>query len=122
MHILSTGDLQINRFNSTFRNMVHDSILSTTTGNRREASRQPGCGELIIDWHALPGSPGRYDLINESEGGCLISSTVPLIEGMTGRVRTRLPDGDAGRVSVIVAWIRRVDATYHVGLRYFAFC
>ena len=114
--------MQNRQSNSTVRNMVHDSILSTATGNRRDTARRTGTGELVIDWHALPGAPGRYDLINESEGGCLISSAVPLVEGMTGRVRIRLPEGSPGRVSVIVAWVRRVDSTYHVGLRYFAFC
>ena len=115
-------ELQIPRANSIVGDMVHDSILSTATGNRRATDRETGTGELVIDWHALPDAPGRYDLVNESDGGCLISSAVPLIEGMTGRVRTRLPEGQPGRVSVIVAWVRRVDSTYHIGLRYFAFC
>lgn len=116
------ADLQMHAANSTVTDMVHDSILDTTTGNRRENKRTTTGGELVIDWHILPGAPGRYALVNESEGGCLVCSTVPLVEGMTGRVRTRLPDGDPGRVSVVVAWIRRVGATYHIGLRYFAFC
>ncbi|MDG2291364.1 MAG: hypothetical protein P8L37_01800 [Phycisphaerales bacterium] len=70
----------------------------------------------------MPGSPARYSLVNESCGGCLIRSCTPLIEGMTGRVRTRLPEGTPGHVSVIVAWSRRIDDVYHVGLRYFAPC
>ena len=107
--------------------MVHDYILHTTThstthSNRRTAGRQCVSGELVIDWHPMPDSPGRYGLINESDGGCLVRSSVPLVEGMTGRVRVRLPEGTPGRVSVIVAWSRRIDEYYHIGLRYFAAC
>ncbi|MBM44343.1 MAG: hypothetical protein CMJ36_04940 [Phycisphaerae bacterium] len=113
--------------NVIVRSMFHDSIFEyasseSATGERRDHDRMPSCEELVIDWHAMPGMPGRYGLINESTGGGLVRSSVPLVEGMTGKIRTRLPGGEPGRASVIVAWCRRVGEHYHVGLRYFATC
>ena len=109
------------------QSMLHDLIFDSAssdaaTGERRDEDRLPAFDELVIDWHALPGMPGRYVLINESGGGGLVRSAIPLMEGMTGRIRTRLPGGTPGRASVIVAWCRRVGTNYHVGLRYFAAC
>jgi len=113
------------KMNVIVRCMFHDFIFESassdaSTGERRGNDRMPACDELVIDWHAIPGMPGRYVLINESAGGGLVRSSVPLIEGMTGKIRTRLPGGKPGRASVIVAWCRRVGTNYHVGLRYFA--
>ena len=106
------------------RSMLHDSIFESAsndaaTGERRDGNRYTSTDELVIDWHAMPGTPCRYVLVNESAGGGLVQSTVPLIEGMTVRFRTRLPGGSPGRTSVIVAWCRRVGSSYHVALRYF---
>ena len=108
--------------------MLNDRSMSKMLGaaagsiDRRGASREPATDEVVIDWHMMPGRPGRYAIVNESSNGCLIQSTLPLLEGMTGRIRARLPRGDGGKVSVIVAWSRRVDDHYHVGLRIFAPC
>jgi hypothetical protein len=92
------------------------------SGERRAARREVTTDELVIDWHTMPGRPGRYAIVNESCNGCLIQSTLPLLEGMTGRIRARLPRGNGGKVSVVVAWSRRVDGNYHIGLRFFAPC
>ena len=108
--------------------MLNDRSMSRMLGfasesvDRRSASREPASDEVVIDWHMMPGRPGRYAVVNESSNGCLIQSTLPLLEGMTGRIRARLPRGDGGKVSVIVAWSRLVDDRYHVGLRFFAAC
>ncbi len=120
--------LQVGPCNWMVGLMLHDQSLENTfeprpdAPNRRREVRVPSEDELVIDWHLMPGQPGRYSIINESSNGCLIQSAVPLLEGMTGRVRTRLPAGTAGSVSVIVAWARLVKGRYHVGLRYFAPC
>jgi len=89
---------------------------------RRSAKRETAIDEYVIDWHMMPGRPGRYAIVNESCNGCLIQSTLPLLEGMTGRIRARLPGGDVAKMSVVVAWSRRVEGAYHVGLRFFAPC
>lgn len=108
--------------------MLNDRSLSRMLGaatgpeDRRGAAREPATDEVVIDWHMMPGRPGRYAVVNESSNGCLIQSTLPLLEGMTGRIRARLPSGTRQRVSVVVAWSRRVDGRYHVGLRFFAPC
>ncbi|MAB82302.1 MAG: hypothetical protein CMJ24_02560 [Phycisphaerae bacterium] len=108
--------------------MIHDQSFSrildsdVSAGERRSGCRDECTGELVIDWHMMPGRPGRYGIVNESCNGCLIRSALPLLEGMTGRIRTRLPEGSGGKVSVVVAWSRRVEGRYHVGLRFFAAC
>lgn len=108
--------------------MLHDRSFSRMLGpvirstERRSAKRETATDEYVIDWHMMPGRPGRYAIVNESCNGCLIQSTLPLLEGMTGRIRARLPGGDATKMSVVVAWSRRVEGAYHVGLRFFAPC
>ena len=97
-------------------------MLVADATDRRSSVRSLSTDEVVIDWHMMPGLPGRYELVNESTNGCLIQSTLPLLDGMTGRIRARLPKGDGGRVSVVVAWSRCVDGGYHVGLRFFAPC
>ncbi|MEE2719819.1 MAG: hypothetical protein VX727_08540 [Planctomycetota bacterium] len=97
-------------------------MLQAGPADRRSSARTSATDEVVIDWHMMPGLPGRYELVNESANGCLIQSTLPLLDGMTGRIRARLPRGDGGRVSVVVAWSRCIDGRYHVGLRFFAPC
>jgi len=97
-------------------------MLQADALDRRSDDRTRTTDEVVIDWHMMPGLPARYGLVNESSNGCLINSALPLLEGMTGRIRARLPRGDGGRVSVVVAWSRCIDGRYHVGLRFLAPC
>ncbi|MBG79594.1 MAG: hypothetical protein CMJ39_02645 [Phycisphaerae bacterium] len=107
--------------------MLHDQPMTrmsstNSVDDRRTTSREPAESELFISWHHHPSQAVRYRLINESSGGCLIQSSVPLIEGMTGTVTGRLP-GDTTRActtaSVLVAWTRHTSGAWHIGLRYF---
>ena len=107
--------------------MLHDDPMtkkssSNSVDDRRTTSREPARSEVLISWHHHPSEAVRYRLINESTGGCLIQSSVPLIEGMTGTVTGRLPS-DTSRasttVSVLVAWTRHASGAWHIGLRYF---
>ena len=103
--------------------MLHDQSMSRTsptTGldNRRDAPRLETDREVLIAWHHAPDQGVRYGVVNESQGGCLITSTVPLIEGMTGTVLGRIPTKGHRYSALVVAWSRPVDGTWHVGLRY----
>ena len=107
--------------------MLHDEPMTrmsstNSVDDRRTTHREPAESELFISWHHHPSQAVRYRLINESSGGCLIQSSVPLIEGMTGTVTGRLP-GDTTRASttasVLVAWTRHTSGAWHIGLRYF---
>ena len=109
--------------------MLNDRSFSRMLGHdaaatdRRSSHRDPATDEeVVIDWHMMPGRPGRYCIVNESSNGCLIHSALPLLEGMTGRIRARLPRGESGTASVVVAWSRLVGEHYHIGLRFFASC
>ena len=89
------------------------------TRDRRSTQRLTGQSELLISWHHDPGQGVRYRLVNESTGGCLITSAVPLVDGMTGTILGRLPDGGHRAASVLVAWSRNIRGQWHIGLRYF---
>lgn len=90
----------------------------TQLEDRRRNSRKCTERELLISWHHDPGQGVRYGLINESQGGCLIISSVPLVDGMTGTVLARIPAQGHCSASVVVAWSRHVKDRWHVGLRF----
>jgi hypothetical protein len=103
--------------------MLHDQSMSrscqnTGLDNRRTESRTKTDREVLIAWHHAPDQGARYGVVDESQGGCLITSTVPLIEGMTGTVLGRIPAKGHRHSAIVVAWSRPVDGTWHVGLRY----
>ncbi|MAT81498.1 MAG: hypothetical protein CMJ29_07625 [Phycisphaerae bacterium] len=103
--------------------MIHDQSMpsghpSAQLEDRRRASREPTEHELVIKWHHDPRQNIRYQLVNESRGGSLIVSSVPLFDGMVGTVLARIPARGHRSSSVIVAWSRSVDEQWHVGLRY----
>ena len=91
---------------------------SAPVEERRECTRQATERELLITWHHDPSQGVRYGLVNESLGGCLIVSSVPLIDGMTGTVLARIPSKGHRSSSVVVAWSRQVNGRWHVGLRF----
>ena len=103
--------------------MLHDqSIFSSSResilDSRRLNPRIKSDREVLIAWHHAPDQGVRYGVVNESQGGCLITSSVPLIEGMTGTVLGRIPSKGHRYSTLIVAWSRAVEDSWHVGLRY----
>ena len=91
----------------------------TGLDDRRANERRPGQSEVLISWHHDPGQGVRYALVNEGPSGCLITSSVPLVDGMTGTVLGTIPETGCHSASVLVAWCRHVGGRWHVGLRYF---
>jgi len=104
--------------------MLHDGVLEHTTAqpgvhDRRDDPRVPCPSELSIVWHHDLDAPGRYPLIDASDGGLRIRSHLPMAQGMTGMVLRLLPEGRAIDRGVIVRWLRRTDdGRFDIGLAY----
>lgn len=101
--------------------MLHDAITDRTTdldANRRASPRVSCPAELVIAWLEDVATPMRYGLIDVSEGGYRIQSSLPRLTGTTGLVLRYLPSGEAVDEPVMVAWTRRGDdGRYDLGLR-----
>lgn len=116
--------------------MLHDNVFSQAsdmtgsamTGSalaqpvdRRGSHRVPFPAELLLIWHHDLRNSVRYRIIDASDGGFRISSSLPLLEGMTGMALKMLPEGSPIEHCVMIAWVRRRDEfnDYEIGLRYF---
>ncbi len=106
--------------------MINDAVLDARlqgdeASERRLAPRIPVIGELVLRWIGHTGTSHRYRLVDRSEHGYRLYSTLPIPTGTTGTVVAALGDAADGVPSedpVVVAWFRRADASgYDVGLR-----
>lgn len=101
--------------------MLHDAALdraSATSAERRSDTRSPCPDEIVIAWLHDAANPGRYPLVDVSEGGFRIRCAVPLITGTTGIALRELPSGREIDQPIMIAWTRRrEDGRYDMGLQ-----
>jgi hypothetical protein len=90
--------------------------------DRRPATaRVAVTGELLVAWSHAAESPIRYVVLDMSEGGARIASTLPLREGMTGTVLSLLPSGTPIQRKFQLMWCRPGTGPasgYEAGLRF----
>ncbi len=91
--------------------------------DRRETDRDSISVEVVLAWHFNPDQPVRYRSVDLSETGIRVRSSTPLLEGMTGTLKTILPEGRHLERPVMVVWTRPGgDDSSHgfeAGLRFF---
>ncbi|RPG13976.1 MAG: PilZ domain-containing protein [Phycisphaera sp. TMED9] len=106
---------------SMFQNDSPDSNRGTSDLNRRESARNAVSVEVVMAWHFNPDQPVRYRSVDLSETGMRLRSSTPLLEGMTGTLRSVLPEGRRLDRSVMVVWSRPsgTGSGYEAGLRFF---
>ena len=106
---------------SMFQNDSPDSARGTSDLNRRESIRNAVSVEVVMAWHFNPDQPVRYRSVDLSETGMRLRSSTPLLEGMTGTLRSILPEGRRLDRSVMVVWSRPagIGSGYEAGLRFF---
>jgi hypothetical protein len=106
---------------SMFQNDAPDSDQGTSDLNRRESTRNAVSVEVVMAWHFNPDQPVRYRSVDLSETGMRLRSSTPLLEGMTGTLRSVLPEGRRLDRSVMVIWSRPAGtgSGYEAGLRFF---
>ncbi|MAB72051.1 MAG: hypothetical protein CMJ54_06430 [Planctomycetaceae bacterium] len=108
--------------------MLDDSMMSrkataSTGADRREAERDSISVEVVLAWHFNPDQPVRYRSVDLSDTGIRIRSSAPLLEGMTGTLKTILPEGRHVDRAVMVVWARAggddPSLGFEAGLRFF---
>ena len=106
---------------SMFKRDLPDSDQGTSNLNRRDATRNAVSVEVVLAWHFNPDQPVRYRSVDLSETGMRLRSSTPLLEGMTGTLRSVLPEGRRLDRSVMVVWSRPAGTGtgYEAGLRFF---
>ncbi len=103
--------------------MIHDSMLNLSAtakdAGRRQSARAACPGEVVMCWLHDPDTPLRLRLIDVSNGGYRLSSTLPVLPGTIGIILRLLPEGTTLDDSVMVVWSHRVDdgPMYEIGLR-----
>ncbi len=106
--------------------MLNDSTMgmkNADPANRRGADRTRVEAEVVVTWHFQPDQAVRYRSLDMSETGMRISSSTPLLEGMTGVLNSTLPEGTRIDRAVMVVWTRSdgrsADGRHEAGLRFF---
>ncbi len=103
--------------------MLHDAVFSRADASAepRRHPRVPLPAELVLVWHHDLQTPIRYRVIDASDGGVRIRTTVPVVEGMTGTALKLLPQNRVINRPVMVVWVASSpDSPEHeAGLRYF---
>ena len=112
--------------------MLDDSIMrknlveptdQSSDADRREADRESISVEVVLAWHFNPDQPVRYRSVDLSDTGIRVRSSTPLLEGMTGTLKTILPEGRHLDRPVMVVWARPGGDDHHsgfeAGLRFF---
>ncbi len=90
--------------------MLHDGTQARVSGQpmlaeRRRSQRDAFPAELVVKWHHEPEMPIRYEVIDSSEGGFRIRSSMPMLEGMTGIALKLLPEGTRVNRTVMIIWV-----------------
>jgi len=86
------------------------------TDERRRETRATATGELCLAWTHDPATTVRLPLLDRSDDGFRVRSSLPVLTGSIGRVHRILPTGEALDESVQVAWIRSDDGGWELGL------
>lgn len=73
-----------------------------------------------MQWHHDPHAKVRYRVIDFSEGGFRLHSSLPLLTGMTGVALQLLPEFRTLSQPIMVAWSRASEAGigFEVGLSF----
>lgn len=90
--------------------MLHDGTQARVSGQRisterRHSPRVAFPAELVVRWHHEQELSIRYEVIDSSEGGFRIRSSMPMLEGMTGIALKLLPEGTPVNRTVMIVWI-----------------
>lgn len=90
--------------------MLHDGTHARVSGQqvsaeRRHSQRVAFPAELVVRWHHEQELSIRYEVIDSSEGGFRIRSSMPMLEGMTGIALKLLPEGTPVNRTVMIVWI-----------------
>ena len=107
--------------------MLNDSTTSRNskppaTSERRIAARRSLSEEVVVSWHFDPTTPVRYQTCDISDSGLRITTSMPLIDGMTGHMQNLAAASERIEESVMVAWCRPApdgEYGYQAGLRFF---
>ncbi|MCA9297193.1 MAG: hypothetical protein KC983_11765 [Phycisphaerales bacterium] len=105
--------------------MMHDGVLERmatvdSDTDRRCEDRMPCPTELTIVWHHDLDAPGRYRLMNVSDRGLAIQSSLPMVTGMTGMALRLLPEGTPIDRPVMVRWVHPMpgSTSFDIGLSF----
>lgn len=99
--------------------MIRDTSIpnpETGTGERRRDEREAASGELCLTWMHDPGTVVRLALLDRSDHGFRVRSSLPVLNGTVGRVLRVLPAGEPVDRSYQVAWIRSRNGAWELGL------
>jgi len=107
--------------------MLNDSTTSRNSkapndSERRNDARRSLSEEVVVTWHFDPTTPVRYQTCDISDSGLRITTSMPLIDGMTGNLQSLASSCERIKESVMVAWCRPAAAGergYEAGLRFF---
>ena len=103
--------------------MLNDAITARAMAARRSddrsADRARCPGEIVLRWLHDQSSTMRYELVDVSDGGYKVHSSLPVIPGTVAMLLRLLPTGEALNQSAIVAWTKPCDERggFDVGLR-----
>ena len=96
-----------------------------STDRRWGSDRERSDAEAVVIWAHSQATPIRYRLLDASEGGLRIHSSLPLREGASGNVVSLLPSGTCMNREFQVVWCRKCAASdtaapggYEAGLRF----
>ncbi len=88
---------------------------------RRNRARLPEAvrSEIVITWDHNPSQSIRFRLVDRTDDGVRIASTLPVLSGLTGIAQYVLPRNEALNAAFSVAWSSEapVEGEYHAGLR-----
>jgi hypothetical protein len=104
--------------------MMHEDIMLSQADlaaghDLRRTQRVPCPAEVTLVWHHNPGTVVRYRVLDVSDGGLRLRSSVPLLEGTTGMIMRMLPQGTPIEKAVMVVWSHDAEAGgYAIGVRY----
>lgn len=104
--------------------MLHDAMIAGLAYERRNSARRlVSESDLVVVWHHEGRTPVRYSVLDVSEGGARVLSSMPLVKGMSGSAVKLLPGGTAIMRPCQVSWMRPASAggsklAYEVGLTF----
>jgi hypothetical protein len=104
--------------------MLHDGMLDPGLGRSEQAARDsrrearvPFPAELLVRWFSDLKTQVRYRIIDASEHGFRLRTSLPLPEGMTGIAVKLLPDGRMLEKTIVVVWSREAMVDEQDGAR-----
>jgi len=104
--------------------MLHEDVLLSLgnpqcANDHRAAPRVPCPSEVTLIWHHNPTVVVRYRIVDVSDGGLRVRSSVPMLEGTTGMLMRMLPEGTPIDKPVMIVWSKPSQTGgYELGLRY----